>query len=473
MQELGLAPFPFSFIVSLMWVAIFMLLGITLRALIPFCRKYLIPACMVGGLAAFLIMNFLPLEWLGFMQPNTKDMEVLVYHLFNISFVCFGLSGLGTGGGKGSTKSILKNSVWMAIANTANSRLQTALVVIALALYNIVMGTDLLESAGFLTIQGFVAGPGAALAAGAVFEQAGHTGMMSLGLAFAAMGYVFSILVGVPCANYIMRRTGVIRKGEIIPKDEQYGIYENGKEPEAGKLRFMSSNVDSMTYQMCLILLAYGFAYFLCMCIRATGIIGPQGMGILWSLFNALICLPAGLIIRLVLNRTSAGHLFDIGCHQRLLNIVIDLMALAALAGISIHVLREWWGAMLVVSVLLSVTTVLLFWFMCRKHKEYAGERFLVLVGTATGTITTGLVLVRMLDPKLSNPVPIEVGLMAIPSLLISMPLMPFIMPYTYAQVYGTGSYWAIIIVNLILGPIFLILTMLPIWGIFDKKAKF
>ncbi len=472
MQELGLAPFPFSFIVSLMWVAIFLLLGILLRSWIPLCRKYLIPACMVGGLVAFLFMNFVPQEWLGFMKPDTKDMEVFVYHLFNISFVCFGLSGLGTGGSN-STKKILRNSVWMAVANTANSRIQTAIVVIVIALYNLVVGTDLLESAGFLAIQGFVAGPGAALASGAVFEQAGWGGMMSLGLAFAAMGYVFSILVGVPCANYVMRRTGVIRKGEAVPHDEQYGVYTEGKEPPAGTLRFMSSNVDTMTYQMCLILLSYGVAYLVCMMIRATGFFGPQGMGMLWSLFNALICLPIGLCIRSVLNRTPAGHLFDQGCHQRLLNIVIDLMALAALAGISIHVLREWWVAMILVSIVLSITTVLLFWFMCRKQKEYAGERFLVLVGTATGTITTGLVLVRMLDPQLKNPVPIEIAIMSIPSLLLSIPIMPIAMPYTYAQVFGTGTYWAIILVNLVLGPLFLVISMLPFWGIFDKKAKF
>ncbi len=471
MQQLGLAPFPFEFIISLMWAALFLLIGVAIRGMIPFCRKYLIPACMVGGIFAFLFMNLVPLDALGFMAPSGKDMEVLVYHMFNLSFVCFGLSGFGSGGA-GTPKNIIKGAFWMGMAAGVCSSLQVLSGIGIIMGYNMLLGTNLFESAAYLANQGFAAGPGAAMAAGAVFEQAGRTGMMSLGLAFAAMGYVFSIIVGVPAANFVLRRLGRIQAGQV-PEDEQYGIYKHGQEPEAGKLRFMSSNVDSMTYQACLILLTYGLAYMVVMLIRATGIIGPQGMGILWSLFSFLFCLPVGMIVRSVLNRTSAGHLFDMGCHTRLLNILVDLMALAALAGITIHVLREWWVAMVILSIGISIVTAVFYWWVCRKLTHFAGERFLALLGTGTGTVTSGLVLVRMLDPTFQSPVPLEIGLCAIPMLIVSLPLMPITMPLTFAQVFGTGPLWHYAAAAAGMGLLFFILLKLPIWRLTDKVAKF
>ncbi len=471
MQELGLAPFPFSFIVSLMWVAIFLLVGVAIRGMVPFFRKYLVPSCMVGGIVAFLFMNLVPTQFLGFMAPTPADMEVLVYHMFNLSFVCFGLSGFGSGTA-GTPKEIIKGSFWMGMATGVSSSIQVLTAMGIIVLLNMFTGTSLFESAAYLANQGFTAGPGAALAAGALFEQAGWKGMMSLGLAFAAMGYVFSIVAGVPAANYVLRKLGKVKAGEV-PQDEQYGIYASGQEPEAGRLRFMSSNVDSMTYQACLILLTYGLAYMLVMLIRATGVFGPQGMGILWSLFTFLVCMPVGVLVRSVLNRTPAGHLFDMGCHTRLLNILVDLMALAALAGITISVLREWWLAMVLISIAVTCTTVLFFWWACRKLTHFGAERFLALVGTATGTVTSGLVLVRMLDPEFKSPVPLEIGLCAISMLVVSLPLMPITMPLTYAQVFGTGPVWYYAASTLGMGTLFFILLKLPIWKMTDKVAKF
>lgn len=471
MQELGLAPFPFSFIVSLMWVGIFMLAGILLRGFIPFCRKYLVPSCMVGGIVAFLFMNFVPLEFLGFMQPNGKDMEVLVYHMFNLSFVCFGLSGFGSGSSGATPWSIIKTATWLGGTTAVAGGIQVLIGIGIIAGYNMLLGTSLLESAGYLASQGFITGPGAAMSAGAVFEQAGHSGMMSLGLAFAAMGYVFSIICGVPAANYVLRKTGRIQAGQV-PEDEQYGIYKAGQEAEAGKLRFMSSNVDSMTYQMCLILLTYGLAFMVVMLIRKTGLLGPQGMAILWSMLAFLFCMPMGVLVRSILNRTAAGHLFDMGCHTRLLNILIDLMALTALGGISIHVLREWLVLMVIISTALALGTAFILWYTCRYLKEYAGERFLVVLGTATGTVTSGLVLVRMLDPEFKSPVPLEIGLLALPSMAIALPLMPITMPATYAQAFG-GSIWPFIGITAVICVIWLIVLKMPFWHLTDKTAKF
>lgn len=470
MQELGLAPFPFGFIVSLMWIAIFLLLGIVIRGLVPYCRKYLVPACMVGGIISFLFMNFVPLDWLGFFRPSTADMEFLVYHLYNLSFCCFGLTGFGTGSGKAPSK-IIKGAVFLGGASAICSAAQIVLGTGTIAGYNLLTGSNLLESGSILASQGFIAGPGQAMAIGAVFEQAGFPGMRGLGLAFAAMGFIAATIFGVPAANWVMRKTGRHVAG-AIPEDEQYGIYKDGHEPAAGKLRFMSSNVDSMTFQVCLILLTYGLAFGFVMGIRSTGLFGPRGMGIFWSMLATIVCLPVGLIIRSILNRTSAGHLFDQGCHSRLLNILIDLMALAALAGISIHVVRDWWVLLAVLTLVLGFGSIAALWLVFHKMKEYGPERFLVVLGCATGTVTSGLVLVRMIDPEFKSPIPIEVGVMPLISMGISMPLMPILLPLQFGQVYG-GSIVPFVIYNIVFAAAWFIVLKLPFWKMNGKESVF
>ncbi len=471
MSTLGQSPYPFDLMISFGWIAAFLLLGIVCRVVIPFCRKYMIPACMIGGFLGCLAINFGLLDFAGGYKPELNNLEMIIFHLFNMSFICFGLAGLGST--KGASKKIIRNSIWLTFLSIAHGALLVITGTFVVAGYNMIFGTNLLESAGQFLDLGFRTGPGPAMSTGATWQQAGWSGMVSLGLAFAALGYIASIVVGVPMASYLMKKKGILAKDAAIPRDEQRGIYDDDKRLSAGTMRFMPSNVDTMSFQLALIIFTYIFAFLLNTLLGMF--LPPQLRAIFWSMFAFLFCLPCGLIVRLfILKRVlKADHLFDAGCHTRILNILIDFIAVAALIGIQIAVVREWWAVLIIASVVGALISAVYYWFYTRKNEEFGEERFLGLYGTATGTVTSGLVLVRMVDPEFKSTVPYELGLKALPNLAINIPLMPLSIALVYSQVFYKGPWTDPI---LWFGGMFIVcslIALLPFWKVNGKEAKF
>ncbi len=467
---LGSAPYAFTAFVNFFWIAVFLLIGLVCRGLSKTLRKYLVPACAVGGILGFIAINTSIFSGMDFFAPDPKFMEFLVFHLFALSFTCFGLQGFG--GGSNTPKSIMKGGCWMGIQTMGMSNLQCFVGILCIVGWNSIFNTNLFESSGFLVAQGFCAGPGAALATGAVWEQAGVNGMIGLGLAFAGIGYFLAMLVGVPVTFWVLRRTG--RIAAVIPEEDQRGVYPENKRPAAGYLRFMGSNIDTMSFQASLIALSYGLSYLVISLLPLLGTPAPI-MGMLWSLFPMVFCLPMGFLIReiFLVRVLKLSHLFDVECHQRLLGIIIDWMVIAALLSIQLHILREWFGPIILISFAATLATILYLWFLCRKHKEYGAERFLVLLGGGLGTITTGLVLMRMTDPEFKSTIPYELSLCPLFSIILGFPLMPLTMPiYNGQAIYGS-SWLNLLILSFIYIIIVTIILKLPFWKMEGKVANF
>lgn len=469
MQELGGAPFSFSMMISITWVGVFLAIGLLIRMRVKFVQKYAIPSCLIGGLLGCICFNLGLFDNLGRFRPNPEDLQLFVFHIFNFTFVCFGLTGLGAGGSKeksSSGKQVVKSATAMAFANAALGKVTIMGGMLIIVAYNLIMGTNLLESAASLMSSGFVAGPPTAMATGVVWQQAGFPGMANLGLTYGAMGYIFSILVGVPVANMIMKRRGLDTTKIVQGKDELQGVYEADKRPSAGTLRLMESNMDSMSFQVMLIFITYLIAYAGVSILQLF--LPPNIMGIFWSMFAFLFCLPAGLIVRTVFLRRvfKADHLFDAGCQARILGVIVDLLGLASLLAIQIAVLREWWGVLIITSTWCGLATAIFLRLWTKNQTAWADERWLAFLGTATGTVTSGLVLLRMIDPDFKSPVPIELGIMALPNLLITVPLMPITLPYSYAQVFWHEPWTVVFGLNAVLFLVYGIGMMLPIWGL-------
>ncbi len=474
MGGLGEAPFSFTMMISITWVGVFLAIGLLLRMRIKFFQKYAIPSCLIGGLLGCICFNLGLFDNFGSFKPNPDDLQLFVFHIFNFTFICFGLSGVG-GGGQDKSKSgkqVLKSATGMAFANAALGKFTVIGAMLMIVLYNLLMGTNLLESAAMLMSSGFVAGPPTAMATGVVWQQAGFEGMANLGLTYGAMGYIFSILVGVPAVNMIMKRRGISASQLNLGKDELQGVYEEDKRPSAGSLRFMGSNMDGMSFQVMLIFITYLLAYAGISVLQL--LLPPNIMGIFWSMFAFLFCLPAGLIVRMVfLQRVfKVDQLFDAGCQSRILGVIVDLLGLASLLAIQIAVLREWWGILIITSTWCGVATAVFLRLWTKNQTAWADERWIGFLGTATGTVTSGLVLLRMIDPDYKSPVPFEIALMALPNMLISLPLMPITLRYSYAQVFFNEPWTVVFALNVGLFILYGIGMMLPVWGLNTWKKK-
>jgi ESS family glutamate:Na+ symporter len=73
------------------------------------------------------------------------------------------------------------------------------------------------------------------------------------------------------------------------------------------------------------------------------------------------------------------------------------------------------------------VATTVVVVYLGRRLDDLALERTLTIYGTCTGTVSSGLLLLRIVDPEFKTPVAIEIGLMnvlAVPIIVGSMVLV-------------------------------------------------
>ncbi len=472
MQELGSAPYPFELFVSLGWIALFLLIGAVLRMKISLFQKYLIPGCMAGGLIGFLFVNSGITDFLGPFAPNFQSLEGIIYHIYNLTFVAMGFTfGGSKGTGKKKNAILAANTLRCSLSTTMMVYWQQTVGIMVIFLFNLFVGTQLLETAGLLVARGFSMGPGPAIAQGAAYEQAGFPGMVGLGLTYAALGYIVAIIVGIPVANIIMRKRGIVSNGVQASDEEKRGVYETETAPSGGKLTFMGTNIDTLSFHLGLLLLTYALAY-LVMSFVAT-LLSPQTATMIWSLFASIFCLPLGLFVRVVfLNKVcKAGHLYDQGFHSRILNTMIDLVAVGALVGIQVSLLIEWMPIVIISAIITSFTTLFLYYTLTKKDAQFGEERLLGMLGVSTGTITSGLVLIRMIDPDYKSSVPFELSLMSIPSMIIVVSLLPITLPFGFAQVFY-GKSW-LYPISYSVGFFILFYIAAYVWGrVVDKKQR-
>ena len=113
-------------------------------------------------------------------------------------------------------------------------------------------------------------------------------------------------------------------------------------------------------------------------------------------------------------------HLMD-----RISGLMFDVMICAGIIAIDIEdVYRNLW--MLIA--ICGIGTVITFWYVRKAtkytYKGYEIESFLTNFGTLTGTLSTGMVLLREIDPDFVTPASSNIVLQNIPSIGFLAPLL-------------------------------------------------
>ena len=185
-------PFEMSYFLAFGFIGLCILAGVFLRAKIPFLQKFLVPSCMIGGLAGMIALN------LKLIPLPVELFHAIAYHFFIISFISIGLTGADAGEKKkGAGKEVARGAFWMGLVNGVSMSSQ-ALIGSLLILIMGLLGLNLPLQFGLFLPLGFTQGPGQALAVGKAWEASGFTSAVTIGLAFAAIGFFFALFVGIP-----------------------------------------------------------------------------------------------------------------------------------------------------------------------------------------------------------------------------------------------------------------------------------
>ena len=105
-----------------------------------------------------------------------------------------------------------------------------------------------------------------------------------------------------------------------------------------------------------------------------------------------------------------------------------DFLVVGAFMAIKLSVIGNWILPIAIECVVVTMLTILIIYALVpRLGGDNAFERVLGLYGTSTGTIPSGIALVRIVDPALKTSTTVELGLMNLP-MMFSAPVYMIIL---------------------------------------------
>lgn len=394
--------FEWSYFLDIGIISIALLLATLIRSKIKFFQRFLIPNALTAGLILLPFYNFVG-PHLGLVQTGLGE---IVYHLLSMSFIAMMLRKTESKRGKAG-----KGVLWFSIAVTFQLGAQGFIGFVLTLVLAATVVPGLFPSFGLLVPLGYALGPGQAFAIGSGWEQFGFVGAGSVGLTFAAIGFLIASFVGVFLINYGVRH-GWLGKhsGETTTIDTGPGVRPAGSEmPVGSRLTTDSDAIDSMTVNLGMVvavyLLTFLFLKLISFGLSFAGDLGTDLATNLWGIGFVFASVMA-LVVRLILRAAKADHILDTGSLTRISGTSVDLTVAAAVGAISLVVVGQYWLPILVIASIAGIFVIVAVpWMGSRLFTDHRLHRTLILFGAMTGTLPTGLALLRVIDPDFKTPV--------------------------------------------------------------------
>lgn len=417
------------YLIAFGWLGGLLLAGTFLRAKIGLFQKFLVPSSLIGGLLGFVLMG---LGWVGVPGPengwiaiDTEVFSLVAFHLFSFSFMAIGMiSGGGSAGA--SKKQIFWGSLWQWGLFITVLCVQSLIGYFVFVGYNGLFGADAYAPLGMLTGHGFAQGPGQALAiAGAWQSNFQVEDALSVGLAFAAVGFFVAAFVGVPVAYWGIRKGLATHSPSELPDEFRIGLMSSESAESLGRHTTHPGNIDSVAFHLAIMTMTYLLGYYFVYCLKYLILPGP--LGVLSFGFIFFWGMIVAIVVRLIFNKTGVSRYIDDDLVRRLTGTGVDFLVVAVLMAIKIGIVWQYIVPLGATMVTATVVTVMMVLFFGKQLARFGFERIVMLTGQLTGTTPSGLMLLRIVDPQFKTPVAVEAGLMNMFGLVLGLHLMFFI----------------------------------------------
>lgn len=386
-----------------------MLVGNIIRTRVPYIKKLYIPSALLGGLVV-LLMKLIPVVN-SFIDNVT--MQIVAYHCLGLGFAAMALKTMKNKRSVSTTKIVESGAIM------AGSYLIQAIVGLAISIAAFFIA-DYFFAAGLILPMGFGQSTGSALSWGSNYETSyGFTGGASYGLAVAAIGFIVGSVIGVMYLNIASRR-GKVKLRRVTQQTDETEQVDKNEIPN-------SESIDKLSIQACFMVLAYILSYGFMRLLSMTGISAISDLA--WGL-NFMWALLFGFIIKLILNKLNKKgivrrHYVNNNLMDRMSGFMFDMMIVSGVIAIDFEAVYMNLPLLIVTCAAGTVVTFVYVKIATRNtYKGYELESFLTNFGTVTGTVSTGMILLREIDPNYSTPAASNIVLQNIPSLVLLAPLL-------------------------------------------------
>ena len=376
------------------------LLANTLRRKIKFFQKSLLPTAVLAGFLLLLLRS------IGAINLSTTFLETITYHALALGFIAQSLRIPEKQADDGNLTGLKSGAL---IVSTYMLQVVLGLAIALFCAYTFM--PDFFKASGILLAMAYGQGPGQANNVGSTYEALGMAGGRSFGLSLAAAGYLCACVVGVIYLNVLGHKGKLIRaneKAHVSGSVTTTTVFENENEIP------VAESIDRLSVQAALIGLVYLLTYLLTAGVVwlletfAPGL-ARSVSSLLWG-FNFIVGSMVAMLCRSIIGGLRKAKIMHRQYQNnyllsRLSGLCFDLMIAAGIAGIEIKDLSGNWIPFLLMAVLGGIATFVYLRWVCRKvYPGYEYEGFLSMYGMLTGTISSGVLLLREVDPEFKTP---------------------------------------------------------------------
>lgn len=405
-------------IIQIAVIAATLLLANVIRRKVSFVRRAVIPTAVLGG---FIL---LAAKLLGIVKLDMAFMELITYHCIALGFIAQSLRVPEKQGEKSDHIGLKSGAI---IVSSYMIQVIAGLVISIVLAYTIMPG--FFKASGILLAMGYGQGPGQANNIGASYEAMGFAGGRAFGLAIAAAGYLSACIVGV------IYMTRLVKTGKFVRKDHEeisgsVTIDDFQSENEIP----VAESLDKFSVQVALVLVVYGVTFLLTKGVTDLFTAISPGLAntlnpLLWG-FNFMIGSALAIGARTVMNGLRKVKLMNRQYQNnyllsRISGVAFDIMIVAGIASIEIGDLSGLWLPFVLMAVAGAILTLIHLRYVCKVvYKDYYYEGLLSMYGMMTGTISSGVLLLRELDPELKTPASNNMVVGSSFAILLAAPLL-------------------------------------------------
>jgi len=281
---------------------------------------------------------------------------------------------------------------------------------------------------GCLIEVGFEGGHGAATIIGESFNRLGFEDGLELGLAMATVGLLSSSLLG-SIFIFLGRTFRLSDTEEIVEKKENLNSKKNIE--IFSDLRILIINLGFAG-------LAISFGVLLLKILRyISTFFGEFSREIIFSLPVFPLILIGSLLIRYILEKTGNTEYISNILQREIGILSTDLLIFTAMASLDIAVVFDNWLIILVFTIFgLFWNLICIAYFAYFIFDDYWFEKSLIEFGNSTGVVASGLLLLRLADPKnISKTLPIFTSKQLFAQLLLSGGFFTVIAPLMISKI--------------------------------------
>lgn len=359
-------------------------------------KNVIIPTALLAGFIGLMLGP----EVAGLLKFDINFYEKLVFHFMGLGFIALTLSEQSV---KQKTDSV-KSGLFI-ISTYCFQGLVGMVAVLALVA---TIKPDLFVGLGLMLPLAYGQGPGFASSIGASWEEVLSFGYINqYGLTLATIGFLVGGVIGVVMLNYYVRKYNI----PVARLSSLKGL--QSKELTVTSVKEINF-FDNLTVQITWIALIYVATYLtiwgLVAVLTRLGQLGETVASLIRG-FNFLF----GIILALAFKRgmhylSDRGHralpLLDRYVMHNIASLSFNIMITASVMAISIQAIRGYWELLLGVAAVGAIATLLFVtWLGKRVFLNHSLHYRLAMFGMLTGTASTGMALLRGIDPNLDTDV--------------------------------------------------------------------